>query len=108
MGKKKFLGVLNKSLKKQSREKRQDLEESIQNAQETDAIEREEPEPVASYNTAELPVRCMGHNCEYVSYKNVDGMTALWCSKTKKTVYNMRSCPFEKWYKDEESWPYDN
>ncbi len=108
MGKKTFLGVLDKSLKKQSREKRQDLEESIQNAQRTDAIEREEPEPIESYNTAELPVRCMGHNCEYVSYKDVDGMTALWCSKTKKTVYNMKRCPFERWYKDEEGWPHDN
>ncbi len=49
----------------------------------------------------DLPVRCLGHNCEYVSYKDVGGKTALWCSRTNETVYNMKSCPFERWYRDD-------
>ncbi len=62
---------------------------------------------VESYNNEELPIRCLGHTCEYVSYKNLDGRTALWCSKTKETVYNMKSCPFERWYKDNDDLPHD-
>ncbi len=106
MGKKTFLGVLNKSRKKELDEMRQ--ETTLKMSQGESVPQKEDPKPIESYNSAELPVRCLGHTCEYVSYKDVDGMTALWCSKTKKTVYNMKSCPFEKWYKDENDWPYDN
>jgi hypothetical protein len=106
MGKKTFLGVLNKSRKKQLDERRQ--EKTLKMSQGDSMSQKEDPKPTESYNGGDLPVRCLGHTCEYVSYKDVDGMTALWCSKTKKTVYNMKSCPFERWYKDEKGWPHDN
>jgi hypothetical protein len=77
MGKKTFLGVFDKSLKKQLREKRQNLKEIIEIDQGLDTLQKDDPKPIESYNTAELTVRCLGHNCEYVSYKNVDGITAL-------------------------------
>ncbi len=106
MGKKTFIGVLNKSRKKELDERRQ--ETILESGKGLNMHENKDLAPVESYNSTELPVRCLGHNCEYVSYKDVDGITALWCSKTKKTVYNMKSCPFERWYKDEEGWPHDN
>ena len=106
MGKKTFLGVLNKSQKNLLDEMRQ--ETTLKMSQGESMSQKEGPKPTESNNGGDLPVRCMGHNCEYVSFKDVDGMTALWCSRTKETVYNMKSCPFERWYKDEEGWPHDN
>ena len=53
------------------------------------------------YNNEELLTRCFGYDCEYVSYRELDGKRVLWCSKEKKTVYNTKRCPFENCYKDE-------
>ena len=105
MGRKTFLGILDKTMAKSFPERSQ---ETTSSGDEGVSIpEKEEPETVGSHTESELPVRCLSGDCEYVSYKNVNGVTALWCSKTKETVYNMKSCPFEKWYKDEKGWPHN-
>ena len=53
----------------------------------------------------EKPSRCLGVDCEYVSYKDTEGRTVLWCSKVNEKVYDIQDCPFENWFKDDKGWP---
>ncbi len=55
----------------------------------------------AGTNGEELLIRCFDLDCEYVSYNEMGGKKALWCSKEKKVVYDIERCPFEKWFRDE-------
>ncbi len=49
----------------------------------------------------ERPSKCLGVDCEYVSYKDKWGRLILWCSRVNETVYDIQNCPFEHWFKDD-------
>lgn len=45
--------------------------------------------------------RCLGFDCEYISYQDREGRTVLWCSKVNEKVFVIQDCPFENWFKDD-------
>jgi len=49
--------------------------------------------------------RCLGFDCEYVSYQDREGRLVLWCSKVNEKVFVIEGCPFEHWFKDDKGWP---
>jgi len=61
-------------------------------------------EPIEGIEADEIPIRCLGFDCEYVSYKNIEGSQVLWCSKVNAKVYDTQDCPFENWFKDDNGW----
>ncbi len=61
--------------------------------------------PTERHSANEKPSRCLGADCEYVSYKDMDGRSVLWCSKVNEKIYDIQDCPFENWSKDDNGWP---
>ena len=104
MGKKTFLGIIDKTIAGRRHERPQEMNSSI--GEGVSMAAKEVSNDVDNHTGSELPVRCLSGDCEYVSYKDVNGVTALWCSKENKTVLNTERCPLDRWYKDENGWPH--
>jgi hypothetical protein len=99
MAKKTFLDVLDKSLKKRLRERPED--ETLDDSEWVVMPEKKAIRPIETTDEGEIPVRCLGNDCEYASYKkDKEGRTVLWCSMEHKGVYDIQRCPVKKWYKD--------
>jgi len=58
-------------------------------------------EPIERKEVDGPPPRCLGFDCEYVSYKDREGRVVLWCSKVNEKVYDLADCPFENWFKED-------
>lgn len=62
-------------------------------------------EPIEGIEAGATAPRCLGFECEYVSYQDTEGRTVLWCSKVNEKVYDTQDCPFENWFKNDNGWP---
>ena len=61
--------------------------------------------PTERHGANERSSRCLGFDCEHVSYKDTEGRMVLWCGKVNEKVYGIQGCPFENWFKDKNGWP---
>ncbi len=103
MSKPNYLDTFTKSLKKRSAEKPQG--ETSDKRPEVSMPPKERLWPVEGKEVDGPTLRCFGHACEYVSYKDTMGRLVLWCSKVNEKVYDIEDCPFEYWFKDKNGWP---
>jgi len=61
--------------------------------------------------TDEAKVRCLGFECELVSYRYEDGVDRanapmLWCGRADSAVIDLSRCPLNNWKKDEHGLPH--
>lgn len=65
-----------------------------------------------SNGRGEATVRCLGYDCEHVSYRFEEGIDRanapmLWCGQADSAVIDLGGCPRGRWEKDERGWPVD-
>ena len=107
MPKRSHLDIFTKSLKKRF-PKKPEVETSDRGVWVVMPEKEEFQESIGEFESIEKkparevkPVRCLGYDCEYASYKeDKEGRTVLWCSRDDKKVYDIQRCPVKKWYKD--------
>ena len=97
--KRSYLDIFGKSLKKRLPERPQ--ETTSISSEGVSMPENDRPEPNEGKEVDGPTSRCLGFDCEYVSYKDTEGKRVLWCSKVNKKVFVIQDCPFEKWFKED-------
>ncbi len=99
MPKRSNLDIFGKSLK--NRPPQRSVSNTLGEGQGVSMPEKQGLEPIEGKEADGPTPRCLGFDCEYVSYKDIEGKTVLWCSKVNEKVYVMQDCPFENWFKDD-------
>ena len=98
-----YLDIFNQALNKRLPERPQ--ETTSEGSEGVSMPLKECPEPIEGKEVDGPASRCLGLDCEYVSYKDREGRQVLWCSKENEKVYDIEDCPFENWFKDKNGWP---